>query len=148
MIHIQAPRTPAQLFALVIGGILLAFGVVALVLGHTDFGAGSSLGGSQFILWMTNGWDTIIWMALGALGLLAAAQSDTARTYSLLAGVFFALVAVWGFIDGDDAFGLMAVDTTDNITHAVIAALGFTAAMAPAPASQTGSYGGGHPTHA
>ncbi len=147
----QAPRTPSQLFALLIGGVLVAFGVVALALGHTDFGTGSSLGGDEFILWMANGWDTIVWIAIGALGVIAAGRVEAARTYAAAAGAFFAVAAVWGFIDGNDVFGLMAVDTTDNISHAVLAGLGLASAMAPGversePTSSSIRHG--HPTQA
>jgi uncharacterized protein DUF4383 len=141
----QAPQTPAQLFAFLVGGVLVVFGVVALVVGHTDFGTGDNLGGDQFILWMANGWDTIVWIAVGALGVMAAGRADAARMYAAVAGAFFAVVAVWGFIDGNDVFGLMAVDTTDNISHAVLAALGLVSAMAPDWATTVDR---GHPTHA
>ena len=147
----QAPRTTAQFFALLLGAILLAFGVVALVVGHTDFGTGDRLGGDQFILWMANGWDTIVWIVAGALGIAAAARAESAWTYAIVAAAFFAVVAVWGFIDGNDVFGLMAVDTTDNISHAVIAGLGLAAAMAPDSvrrSRESAGYRRGHPTHA
>jgi len=148
----QAPRTSAQIYALFAGAILLGFGVIALAVGHTDFGTGANLGGDEFIIWMANGWDTIVWMALGALGLMAAARAETATAYSMLAGAFFVLVAVWGFISGNDVFGLMAVDTTDNISHAAIGAAGVVAALSPDSLRRTkesrqfGS--GGHATHA
>jgi hypothetical protein len=148
----QAPRTTAQVYSLLVGGILLAFGVIALAVGHTDFGTGDSVGGDQFILWMANGWDTIVWIAFGALGVIAATRAETAWTYALLSGAFFAVVAAWGFISGSDVFGLMAVDTTDNISHAVVAALGLGAAMAPDSVRRgresAGLHRGGHPTHA
>lgn len=147
----QAPQAPAQPFAFLAGGVLVVFGVIALIVGHTDFGTGDNLGGDGFILWMANGWDTVIWIAAGALGVIAAARADTARIYAAVAGAFFAVAAVWGFIDGNDVFGLMAVDTTDNISHAVLAALGLVAALAPdsAPQQRTPrSVRRGHPTQA
>ena len=149
----QAPRSVAQVVSLTLGSALLAVGVLALIFGSTDFGTGSALGGETFIIWLANGWDAVIWIAFGAVGLLMAGRVDTARAYAFVAGAFFAVAAVWGFIDGDDVFGLMAVDTTDNISHAVIGALALLTATLPAPAQQPdrrreppGAYGHGHPS--
>jgi hypothetical protein len=151
----QAPPSAAQVFALVVGAALLAVGVLALIFGSTDFGTGSAIGGETFVIWLANGWDAVIWAGFGAAGLLAAVRASSARAYALLTGAFFAVVAVWGFIDGNDVFGLMAVDTTDNVSHAVIGGLGLVAAMLPAPETRhdaagrhtpPGAYGTGHPS--
>ncbi len=147
----EAPRTPAQWFALTSGIVLLALGVLALVIGSTSFGTAERISAEQFLIWRTNGWDTIAWLAFGGLGLSLAGRVDAARTYALLAGIFFATVAVWGFIDGNDAFSLLAVDTTDNIFHAVLGGLGLMAASAPESAQrrvgvqrESADHGGGH----
>jgi hypothetical protein len=146
----QAPRSPAQLYSLAAGGVLLAFGVVTLVAGHDDFGAGTDLAGSEFILWMANGWDAIVWIGLGALGVVAAARPEAAVLYATAAGAFLVLAAVWGFVDGNDVFGVMAVDTTDNISHAVLGAAGLLAALSPGALRRTAEsegYRGGRATH-
>jgi hypothetical protein len=103
---------------------------------------------------MANGWDSVIWIAIGAIGaigVVAAGRAEAALGWSVLAGGFFVLAAVWGFVDGRDVFGLMAVDTTDNISHAIVGAAGLIAAMAPDSARharESGGVGRGHPTHA
>jgi Domain of unknown function (DUF4383) len=60
---------------------------------------------------------------MGAIGLLSAATFDSARSYALAAGAIFAVVAVWGFLDGTDVAGLLVADTTNNVTHAVLGLL-------------------------
>ena len=46
-------------------------------------------------------------------------------------GLFFAVAAIWGFIDGNDVVGLVVADTTNNITHAILAALGLVTGLMP-----------------
>jgi hypothetical protein len=137
----QAARSVAQVIALTLGSALLAVGVLALIFGSTDFAIGSAIGAESFLIWLLNGWGAVIWTAFGIVGLLSAARADTARAFALVAGAFFAAAAVWGFIDGDNAFGLMAVDTTVNISHAVIAAVGLVTATMPAPSVEAGRPG-------
>src|SRR4051812_26993054 len=62
-------------------------------------------------------------------GRLAMPRPDSPRTYALPAGMLFVDVAVWGFIDGDDVVDLLAADATNNITHAVLGALGSIVAL-------------------
>ncbi len=137
----QAARSVAQVIALTLGSALLAVGVLALIFGSTDFATGNAIGAESFLIWLFNGWGAVIWTAFGIVGLLFAARADTARAFALVAGMVFAAAAVWGFIDGDNAFGLMAVDTTVNISHAVIAAVGLVTAMMPASSVEAGRPG-------
>ncbi len=137
----EAPRTPAQSFATVVGVVLLALGGLALILGSTNFGVADRLSAEEFLIWRVSGWETILYMATGVLGLVAASRVDAARTYSLLVGFAYAAIAVWGFIDGNDVFGLLAVDTTDNISHAVIGGLGLVVGSLPESAQRRAGVG-------
>lgn len=126
----EIPRTPAQWFALLAGTFLVALGVLTLVLNGLQWGSTSNP--EEFLIWKANGWSTILWMAMGAFGVLSSLRVDAARTYGMLAAVVFGVLAVWGFIDGGfGTMGLFAIGTTGNITHAVLAALGAVTAMMP-----------------
>lgn len=144
----EAPRTPAQWYALVVGAVLGAAGVIALVTGSTDFGTVSGGAGQNFIIWNVSGWETILYMALGAFGLFSAARVDAARTFALFSGVIFAAMAVWGFIDGNDVASIFAVDTTDNITYAILGGLGLILGLAPESAQRKAGLGSPHGGHA
>jgi Domain of unknown function (DUF4383) len=143
----EAPRTPAQWYAGVVAIVLLVFGLLAYVITTAPFGTVDEAGAEEFILWPVSAWDTVIYLGFGALGLLLMSTVHTARAYCLLAGAFFAAVAVWGFIDGDAVFSVMAVDTTDNISHAVIGALGLIIGLIPGTAQREAGLGGRHPHH-
>ena len=134
---LERPDTPAQVFAAVTGIFLTALGVLALIFADVGFGTVDALGDQpEFLIWTVSGWTTILWIAMGALGLLSMARLDSARSYSLLAGVVFAVVAVWGFVDGNDVASITAADTTNNVMHAILAGLGLLAGMLPRDAQR------------
>jgi hypothetical protein len=84
-----------------------------------------------FLIWTVSGWTAVLWTAMGVLGLLSMARLDTARSYSLPAGVVFAALAVWGFIDGNDVAEILVAGTTTNVMHAILAGLGLVAGLLP-----------------
>jgi amino acid transporter len=128
----ERPDTPAQTYAAIVGAFLIAIGVLGLVLEDVSFGTvGPVASQPEFLIWSVSGWTTLFWIAMGAFGVLAAVRLDTARSYALFAGVLFAVVAVWGFIDGNDVVGLLTADTTNNVTHAVLGGLGLIVGSLP-----------------
>jgi hypothetical protein len=130
--RLDPPTTPAHWYAAAAGVFLLALGILSLIIEGPAFGTVRNAGSQpEFIIWATSGWLCIFWIAMGALGLLALARVGAARTYALAAGIVFAVVAIWGFIDGNSTFGIFAAGTVDNITHAVLAALGLLAGLTP-----------------
>lgn len=90
------PPSPARLYATVVGAVLVVLGILGFFY-TASFGALDSyeeaLGGLE-----VNGWLNLFYVALGALGLLAA--SAAARPYALAAGVLFTLLAIVGWGTG------------------------------------------------
>jgi hypothetical protein len=128
----ERPDTPAQTFAILAGAFLLALGILSLIFERVSFDSVGPVGAQpEFLIWSVSGWTTILWIAMGGLGVVMSARLDSARTYALIAALVFGAMAVWGFIDGNDVVELFAADTTNNITHAVIAALGLLVAVLP-----------------
>jgi hypothetical protein len=128
----ERPDTPAQAYAVIAGLFLVALGVLSLIFEPVDFGSvGNVAGQPQFLIWAVSGWTTILWIVMGGLGLVSAGRLDSARTYALFAGVVFAVACVWGFIDGNNVASLIAADTTNNITHGILAALGLLTGLMP-----------------
>lgn len=131
-VMVERPDTPAQVFAGVAGLFLTALGGLALISADVAFGTVDTLAGRpEFLIWTVSGWTAILWLAMGVFGLASIARLDAARVYSLLAGVVFAVVAVWGVIDGTDVAEVLAADTTNNIVHAILAGLGLMVGMLP-----------------
>ena len=126
------PDTPAQAFAAISGAFLTALGALTLFARDVGFGAlEAGAGRAELLLWTASGWTSVLWIAMGVLGLLSMAQLDTATAYSLLAGVVFAVVAVWGFVNGSEVAGVIVADMPNNVTHAILAGVGLAVGMLP-----------------
>ncbi|MGH4000157.1 MAG: DUF4383 domain-containing protein, partial [Pseudonocardiaceae bacterium] len=114
-------RSPAQLYALVLGVVLVAVGVAGFFWG-SSFAVGTGAGVEQgFLLGIlaVNGWHNLVHLVTGAIGLAVAGSYAGARAYALVLGVVYALIALLGFTAAsDDALiGLIAINTEENILH-------------------------------
>jgi hypothetical protein len=128
----ERPDTPAQAYAGAAGLFLVALGVLSLVftsVGFDDVGAIADQ--PDFLIWAVSGWTVVFWIAVGAIGLLAVPSLVTARAFALVAGLLFAVLAIWGFMDGNDISGWLVADSAANFTYAVLSILGLFAAMIP-----------------
>jgi hypothetical protein len=125
-------RTPAQLYALLFGAVLLAVGVIGFVV-DASFETGGGVQGDELLLFEVNGWHNLVHIASGALGLALAGSRAGARLFALGFGAVYLAVTVWGFVDGDSVLGLLPVNTADNFLHLAIALLGLGAGLASSP---------------
>lgn len=123
-------RTLAQTFCLVFGITLIAVGVLGFIFASADFNVGDSLQGDELIVFEVNGWHNIVHIATGALLVLAAPKGPLAATMATAFGLVYALVTVWGFVDGNDILSLIPVNTADNFLHLALTAAGLLAGLA------------------
>jgi hypothetical protein len=121
-------RTPAQLYALLFGAVLLAIGILGFV-ADTSFDTGSNVDGSDLIIFEVNGWHNIVHILSGLLGLALWRRRDTARAYALGFGAVYLVVTIWGFITSDQVLWLIPVDAADNVLHLLIAVAGLAAGL-------------------
>jgi hypothetical protein len=91
----EAP-SPARLFAAVAGAALLLLGILSFFY-TASFGSLDSYEEALGAL-DVNGWLNLFYVATGALGLLVAGASS--RTYSLLVGLLFMILAIVGWGTG------------------------------------------------
>jgi Domain of unknown function (DUF4383) len=124
-------RTPAQLYALLFGAVLLAVGVVGFAV-DGSFDTGGGIEGDELLLFEVNGWHNLVHIASGVLGLALARSRPGARLFALGFGAVYLVVTVWGFVDGSSVLGLLTVNTADNFLHLAIALLGLGAGLASA----------------
>jgi len=136
-------RTPAQLYALSFGAVLLLVGILGFI-ADSSFGSGSDVQGDDFIIFEVNGWHNIVHIASGLLGLALWRRADTARAYALGFGAVYLVVTIWGFITGDNVLWLIPVDTADNFLHLAIALTGIAAGLASSPEVHRGPRTTGH----
>ncbi len=88
----EAP-SPARLYASLAGAVLLLLGILGFFY-TASFGGldeyTDALGSLQ-----VNGWLNLLYVLVGAIGLLVAGVSS--RTYSLLSGLLFVVLAIVGW---------------------------------------------------
>jgi hypothetical protein len=123
--------TPASLYAGLIGATLLLAGVIGFFY-SSSFGSPGNVDAVLGIL-DVNAWHNLIHIASGALGLIAFTLGARAsRTYALVFGAVYVVVAIWGFIigDGESILGFVPVNSEDNVLHAILGVLGIAAGVA------------------
>src|SRR3954447_15749298 len=114
-------RSPAQIYALLFGTVLVVAGIVGFFY-SSDFASPGNVDDVFGVLGV-NGWHNLVHIATGALGLAAfAGGAYAARTYASGLGVVDIAIAVWGFIigSGDSILGFIPVNTEDNFLHLLI----------------------------
>src|SRR5436190_18411702 len=131
-----AGRTPAQLYALVVGATLVVAGIIGFFYNST-FTSNKSVHDDVFGILAVNGWHNVVHIVTGALGLLALGYA--ARLYAGGLGIVYIAVAIWGFIigSGDSILSIVQVNTEDNILHLLIGAAGLGAYAASAAETTT-----------
>jgi hypothetical protein len=129
-------RTPAQLYALLFGIVLLLVGILGFF-ADSSFGTGSNVNGSDLIVFEVNGWHNLVHILSGVLGLALWRRPATARAYALGFGTVYLAVTIWGFVTGDQVLWLIPVDTADNFLHLAISVTGIAAGLASSPGTES-----------
>src|SRR3954453_23321272 len=109
----MAERTPAQVYALVIGATLVAAGIIGFFY-SASFSSGDGTERDAVLgILDVNGWHNIVHIASGAAGLFLVGSYAGARLYALALGVVYIVVTALGFIagNGDEIFNLIPVNT-------------------------------------
>ncbi len=119
--------SPARLYATAAGAALVVFGIVGFFY-SASFGSPGAVKDALGVF-AVNGWDNVLHILTGVLGLIAADYAS--RRYSLWFGAFYVGLALWGFTigSGEAILGCLPVNTADNLLHLVLGALGVLAAL-------------------
>ena len=133
----MADYTPARLYALVVGAVLVIAGILGFFY-NSQFTDDPAVRDDVLGILSVNGWHNVVHIATGLLGLLAVGYA--ARAYALGLGLVYIAVAIWGFaLSGSDPsiLDIVPVNTADNVLHAALGALGLAAGLATRAESQT-----------
>ena len=115
----------------------ILFGVIFVTVGILGFVPGVTEGEHLLGIFHVNAAHNAIHIVTGVLALIAgAASTHAARTFFRVFGLIYALVAVLGFVSGDQPiFGIISNNAADTWLHVAIAAvsllLGFAVKEAP-----------------
>lgn len=120
--------------ALIVGSLLVAFGLIGLTV-NSEFPSGTfpdgTVQGDTFLGFEVNGPTNFLLIAGGALLLFGAAQHLLAKTMSLIVGLALGAAAVFAMIDGNDALGLVAENNATKLGLAIAAVVLLVNALLP-----------------
>lgn len=125
--------SPARLYATLVAGVLVIVGIIGFFI-NASFEVGEAVEAETLAGVTINGWENLIHIVTGAIGLLLA--STRARAYALALGAVYVVVALLGFIDfgsgdtTDTILELIPVNTEANLLHLALGALGLGAGLA------------------
>ena len=115
-------RTTAQLFAYLIGAILVVVGLVGFIV-DASFDTGSTIQGDKLLgLFEVNGIHNLVHIASGLLLLAVAPKRASAKAGVIAFGVVYGVVTLIGLIDGETVLGLIPVNGSDNVLHIILTA--------------------------
>jgi hypothetical protein len=129
--------SPAQLYALVFGVVLVAAGIAGFFW-SASFATGVGAGVEQgFLLGIlaVNGWHNVVHLVTGVIGLAVARDRSASRAYALGLGLLYLVITLLGFVavTNDTIVGLVAINLEDNILHLAIGLAGVGAGLATRP---------------
>ena len=136
----MAERSPAQLYALIFGVVLVVAGIMGFFY-EGSFSTGDDAPRDAVLgILDVNGWHNLVHILTGIIGLVVASSYASSRSYAFGLGLIYIIVAIWGFIlgSGDSILSIVPVNTEDNFLHLFIGFAGIAAGMAtPAVADPT-----------
>jgi hypothetical protein len=118
----------------IIGAVLLAGGILGLLFGSTDFTTHAPDGDVTGGTWLGiegNGWT---WVGLGGAGLvllISAPMHWGAKTMAMIVGIAMAAACVIAIVDGNDVFGVAAVNRATMVVLGAAAVALLVVAMLP-----------------
>ena len=118
-------KTLAQVYALTLGAVLVAVGLLGFLV-EPSFGIGDSAQRGTLIAFDINGWHNVVHVLSGVVGLALAGTAAKARLYCIGYGAVYILVTILGFVVGDGGLllSLIPINTADNVLHLAIALTG------------------------
>ena len=136
----MSTTSPARIYALVVGVVLVAAGVIGFFY-ESAFTSDESVREAVLGILDVNGWHNVVHIASGVVGLMVAGSYDGSRLYAFGLGAVYLLVALLGFLagNGDEIFNLIPINTEDNFLHLLSGLAGVAAGLVPpsAPAPST-----------
>jgi uncharacterized membrane protein HdeD (DUF308 family) len=123
--------TTAQIFAAILGTLLVLFGVASLVT-NFDFSTGNEIWTERLLFADVNGWSGLLNLLTGIALFLGSFTPKRARRATLVVGSIYLVLTIWSLFTATPAT-VFPVNDLVAICWAAIAVLGITAGLAPDP---------------
>jgi hypothetical protein len=118
----------------IIGAVLLAGGILGLLFGSTNFTTHAPDGDVTGGTWLGiegNGWTWLGFAAAGVILLISAPLHWGAKTMAMIVGIVMAAACVIAIVDGNDVFGVAAVNRATMVVLGAAAVALLIVAMLP-----------------
>jgi hypothetical protein len=124
--------SPARLYCTLVGAVLVIAGILGFFW-EASFATGDDIKSDEVVgILAVNGWHNLVHLAIGVL--LLAAAGTGARSAALGVGLLYVVLAIWGFLEVDNGFGvlidLVPINTEDNWLHLILGLTGLAAGAA------------------
>jgi hypothetical protein len=121
-------RSPIQIAALLVGAVFLIVGIAGFIPGiTTNVGdmkfAGHESPSELLGLFQVSILHNVVHLAIGIIGLVAAATWEGARLYLVGGGAIYLALAIYGWIvDRTSDANFVPMNSADNVLHVVLGA--------------------------
>lgn len=118
----------------IIGIVLLAYGITALIFGGHSFSAhpvSGTVNGKTWLGLEVNAWSSLLFIGAGAVLLFGAPLHWAAKSMSLIVGLVLGAASVIALFDKQDVFGIFAANGLTKLVWGVAAALLIVLALLP-----------------
>jgi Domain of unknown function (DUF4383) len=123
-------RSPAQVYALLFGVVLVAAGVLGFFY-EASFDAGDDLKADKVLgILAVNGWHNLVHILTGLLGLAVAGSYGNARIYAYGLGIVYVALGLIGLFGTETLIDLVPLNDEDNVLHLLIGVTGIGAGLA------------------
>jgi hypothetical protein len=124
--------SPARLYCTLVGAVLVIVGILGFFW-EASFATGDSIKSDDVIgILAVNGWHNLVHLLIGLL--LLACAGSAARTAALGVGLLYVVLAIWGFLEVENGFGvlldLVPINNEDNWLHLILGLTGLAAGAA------------------
>ena len=106
-----------------LGLAMLAYGVIAFLLGGDGFGSSpvdGTVDGETFLGIEGNGWTNLLWAGSGLLLAFGAPLHWGAKSLALIVGLVLGAASVIAIADGSDVFGIFAANGTTMLAFGAV----------------------------
>lgn len=123
--------TTAQIFAAILGTLLVLFGAASLVT-NFDFSTGQKIWTERLLFADVNGWSGLLNLLTGIALFLGSFTPTRARRSALIVGSIYLVLTIWSLFTSTP-LTIFPVNDLVGIAWAAIAVLSITAGLAPDP---------------
>lgn len=123
-----------------IGLVLLAYGITALIFGGHSFAQHAPTGGVHGNTWLgleVNGWSGLLFIAAGLLLLLGAPLHWGAKTMSLTVGILLGVLCLIALANGHGALGIFAANGLTKLVWGAASVVLITLSLLPRVGGKT-----------